>query len=439
MEENKNLNEQFPEEPISEEQIHEEPAPAPEAAPTPAPKKKKKVGLILGIIFGAIALIVAAIIIFSVLSGNKDFTRYSFINEIGGTSETFTGVVSEYEYYSADEAAEEYVHREISGDDYVTVNSVILRNGAVEPSGIIPEELLSGSDLVEMYEVEFTRPSYAAVSSGVQAVSSYENGNSERAFVYVIRYGENKWRYYTPMPGNGDLLNHSYFKSIFDSEKYNNCTFEIVRTTKTSTFGFTASTSTITWLMKIADGKFYLEQTVETSAFFQNNVQKTNFYLEATADGDAKCYIQENGGEWEYRPNTTVAFYNGLYVIDTVDEFTPFFDHSEFSSTYFEKTNYGFEVPEEKGKDYFMDTYYWRELSRALRSEGIYVYDEDTEVEKLYAEYFVQEGALTGMRMNGKVTFTDESEGITLKFTYETDYVAKITNYGSTVIESPVN
>ena len=87
MEENKDLNEQSTKEISNASEVASKPENKPE-------KKKKKVGKILGIIAGAIALVVAVVIIFSVLSNNKNFTRGKFINEIGGTSETFVGVVS---------------------------------------------------------------------------------------------------------------------------------------------------------------------------------------------------------------------------------------------------------------------------------------------------------------------------------------------------------
>ena len=160
MEENKNLNEQLPEEELPEEKFPEEPTheaetePATEAAPAPAPapKKKKKVGLILGIIAAVIVVVIVAVILVTTLSGNKDITRASFINEIGGTSETYTATVSEQSYNSAERAAEEFVYQEMFGSSYgVDINSVTSQ-GTVDASGIIHEELLVGSESVEKLE-----------------------------------------------------------------------------------------------------------------------------------------------------------------------------------------------------------------------------------------------------------------------------------------------
>ena len=101
------------------------------------------------------------------------------------------------------------------------------------------------------------------------------------------------------------------------------------------------------------------------------------------------------------------------------------------------KTDYGFEVSDGKEREFFLNTYFWEEFTKLIRQESIYVYDEDVTVKDLYAEYFIQEGALTGVRTHSKIDFKAEVEGMEITFNYTDEYVAKITNYGTTVVERP--
>lgn len=429
MEENKDLNEQSLKEISNASEVASKPENKPE-------KKKKKVGKILGIIAGAIALVVAVVIIFSVLSNNKNFTRGKFINEIGGTSETFVGVVSKRSYDSAERAAEEYLYNELRGGSNVTLNNVTNLGESSASEHNIPQELLEGSDLVEKLEVEYSRSSYSTASYSLQTVSSSDEGTREKVVVFVIRYGT-QWRYYTPMPIKGEALNESYFTSVFESEKYRNCTLEIIETNKTGLFGISLAKSSIKWVIKIQDNRLYFEQTVSEGSGKDDTV--TAWYLEDNGYGEVKLYEKVGDGDWIYTPGYTIGFYNGHYIIRNLDDYTPFFDQLHFEPDLFNKTDYGFEVSEDNGREYFLDTLFWRELTDVLRAQDIaYVRDEDVTVKKMYAEFFVQEGALTGARMNSNVSFKIDVEGIEITCNSACEYTAKITDYGTTVVENPI-
>ena len=441
MEENKNLNEQLPEEKFPEEPTFEaETEPAPEAAPAPAPapKKKKKVGLILGIIAAVIVVVIVAVILITTLSGNKDFTRASFINEIGGTSETYTATVSERTFDSAESAAEEFVLEEICYSRYDTTINNVTSKGTVDASGIIPEELLVGSESVEKLEVEYSNSSYASVGEGPMAASSYDPGKSEVVEVYVVRYGDG-WRYVTPIPIKGQVLNESYLTSVFSSDKFQNCTFEIEEKFTMGIFGFNLSETNVKWIVKKQENRLYFEQTVSNGGFIKEPDTVMCFYLEEDESGSSKLYEKTEDGQWVYRPYTALGFYGGAYRIDDVDDYSPFFDHQHFPNTYFNKTDYGFEVSKDMTRGFFLSTYFWKEFTSILRQEQMYIYDEDVTVKDLYAEYFVQDGALTGARSHSKVDFKAEFEGIEITFNYTDKYTAKITDYGNTVVERPVD
>ena len=242
------------------------------------------------------------------------------------------------------------------------------------------------------------------------------------------------------MPIKGQALNQSYFTSIFESDKYQNCTLEVVRTSNVGVFGINATKSEIKWIIKIQDNKLYFKQTISTKGLVKEPDIVTTWYLEDAGNGNVKLYEKDGDGEWVYKPGYTLGFYNGLVAISEVSEYTPFFDQLHYDPSLFNKTDYGFEVSEENGREYFISSYVWKEMSRNLRQQKVgSVYDEDVEVKKMYAEFFVQEGALTGVKMNSDVNFTMNVEGVDVTYKYSSTYVAKITDYGTTVVESPVN
>ena len=74
---------------------------------------------------------------------------------------------------------------------------------------------------------------------------------------------------------------------------------------------------------------------------------------------------------------------------------------------------------------------------RLLGNNGFYLSDEDIDLNKIYAEYFVQDGTLTGVRMSVKGNFHINRYGADLPIYQEHEYAARITNCGTTVIERP--
>ena len=324
-------------------------------------------------------------------------------------------------------------YTEIFGTNYgVNINSVT-SHGTVDASGIIPAELLEGSDSVEKIEVNYSAPSTAAVSEGPQAVSN--NSENGKTVVYVVRYGDS-WRYVTPIPIKGEALNKTYFNSVFESDKFRNCTLEFVENNKMGIFGFTLTETEVKWVIKLQDDRLYFEQTISDTGLLKGPDVVNCWYLEDSENG-VLFYEKTDGGDWVYKPNYVLGFYGGAYRISKVEDYTPFFDQLHFDHTLFNKTDYGFEVADGKEREYFLDTYFWEEFSKLMREESIYTYDEDVTVKDLYSEYFIQEGALTGVRTYSKIDFKAKVEGMEITFNFTDEYVAKITNYGTTVVERP--
>ena len=434
MEENKTtVEEQIESVPETEQQIDEqstvtEPAEAQvesaEAQAEPAPKKKKKLGIVFGIIGGVLAVIIAIILIFA-LKDNKNLTRNSFINDIGGVSETFIGAVSKREYDSAEDAAEGFVDEEVVGDSYATIQSINSLGEVSSSEHKIPAEFLEGSEKVEKVEVEFTVPSEAAIKREVQLISSSGSGETKaKVVVYVIKY-EREWRYFAPLPVTGDTISKSYYDSIFNNEKYRNCTYEITQNTKSKAFGITAGEYTLYQLFKFEEGKVYIEQKETTVELGKTTVKTLYFYAEELDNGYLDCYIKEDNGDWQEAELINIGFYS-------LEELTPFYDSLEFDYTYFKKTDYGFELPNENISKYFTDTFAYE-----LRKEGLDVDEENIDT-NMYYEFFVQEGTLTAIRLNADINLEISESGVTFGTKVEMSEIAKVYDYGTTVVEKPV-
>ena len=115
-----------------------------------------------------------------------------------------------------------------------------------------------------------------------------------------------------------------------------------------------------------------------------------------------------------------------------LEELTPFYDQY-LDYTYFTKTNYGFALADDNARKYFSDA-----LSQAFGAAGVggYVNDDDMELD-MYAEYYVCDGVLSGMRVNASVDLTLSVYGQTATLEESIVSTVKCTDYGTTVIERP--
>ena len=114
----------------------------------------------------------------------------------------------------------------------------------------------------------------------------------------------------------------------------------------------------------------------------------------------------------------------------SLEELVPFHDQY-LDYTYFTKTSYGFALNQENSRRYFMQA-----LGAALEGRGIDLNTSDAQLD-MFAEYYVADGVLSGMRLSADFEWTIAEDGIvgTIKETAET--MLKCTNYGTTVIERP--
>lgn len=425
---NYNYQEQYAQQPVQPEQQPQQPV-------QQSQKKPTVIASVLIIVVGALAILASALLILNnigaiapkpVASEDDDYDpeRDSFINSLGGTSETFEGVLSLYGYGSSEEAAEAFVNEELSGG-YAYINKVESK-GELSQSEIDALNLPGyiEYDAVEKVEVTYEIDNPYAFGGGASGIAKSES-KQKTAVVYVIKCGPD-WKYFAPLPETGDTINKSYYDSVFNSDRYKNCTLEqtveVYMNIQAEGESIEMTISTEQFI-QYQDGKIYMEQRVTSSGYGEEVNETIYLYIEEDEYGYVTCYAKTSEYDWREVYLSQVGFYD-------IDELTPFYDQY-LDYTYFTKASYGFKLADENARRYFEDA-----LMSELGSLGSYI-DQDNMKLDMYAEYYVQEGALTGMRTNADVNITIDAYGESGTLEESVISEVKVYDYGTTVIERP--
>lgn len=365
--------------------------------------------------------------------GDKNAADESFVDELGGVSETFEGAVSAESYASANEAAQEFVKNEIAGEATASISSVQAVK-TFTPSNVdieIPADILAGADSIEKLEVTYEL--YEGSAYGLASSSS----SQKTVVVYVIKI-ELNYKYYTPAPITGETITKTYYDSVFNAEKYENCTFESTITADASVEASGQGVSmtmtmdmSVTQLIKHSDGKVYLEQiTSVTSVMSYNGQSETESqntsiyaYIEEV-DGNIVCYVKQNANDnWMRGSLYTIGF-------SSVEELRPFYDQY-LDYSYFTKTNYGFALEDENAQQYFNQAF-----ADIMSQLGAMLDMDNMEVD-MTAKYYVSEGVLSGVQTDADVAISMNESGVSMTLDETVNAVTTCKNYGTTVIERP--
>lgn len=323
-----------------------------------------------------------------------DPTGEEIINSIGGVSETFVGFISDESYLSEEEAVDGFLSNQLSNHKNASLLHTELNNEEIEALNI-QNKLQNSITSVKKYTV---------------SVSS-----STECDFYIVECGR-EYFYYTVLPKNGEPITNSYYESVFNNEKYENCTFTKVSYIEVKA-GLQKLTATITQTIKHADEKVLFEQVIEGDPQLMSQLGSTQNYLAAYIEigenGNENMYIKQSRyGSW-----TESRLYG--YSADTL---APFYDqHLDY--TYFEKTDFGFALRNDNALRFYTDT---------ISGQGSNQYLEDAEL-NLYAEYYVADGVLSGMHMEYSATIT--VNGSTQTTGGENKMIC--TDYGTTIVERP--
>lgn len=333
------------------------------------------------------------------------------IKEIGGVSETFKGTASIKSYNSSNEAAEAFILEEVFINEEVTIVDIV-SNGELSKDEInklnISEDILSGYKAIEKMEVTYLFEEETEIKSFSKAVNMATNEEQYKITVYIIRYSDS-WKYLTSLPKDGDVLSKSYYDSVCNQEKYNNCTLEAVMFEE----DYDYETGHINKIkveenMKIADEKIYFSiryTLIESNDDDLDLPTGAEFYVEVV-DGKNIMHYKNFGDDsntWEKEGEIEILGLN--FLIQSLDE-----HHINFV-----KTDFGFKLSLERGVVYYENEY-----------KKIY---GDCTVNELEMEYYVSEGVLSGVKSNVDISSSDGRVKVTS--------VIKCTNYGTTVVERP--
>ncbi|MDE6605837.1 MAG: hypothetical protein K2K85_07465 [Clostridia bacterium] len=151
-----------------------------------------------------------------------------------GDVEIFIGAVSKSTYSSREDAVRGFLAEELSGQmimaEYVGYTKIADLSQSEIDKLTIEEEFKDGIISVERGEVEYIEKEITAENEllaklAVEAVETYKRE------VYVVTYdqnSENIYRFLTPAEEVGESPTASSLASIFDVEKYLNCTLQFV-------------------------------------------------------------------------------------------------------------------------------------------------------------------------------------------------------------------
>ena len=362
-----------------------------------------------------------------------------FINSLGGVSETYVGAVSDHTYYSVYDAAYGYIDNEVVGNGYFyNLNTETVEE--FSPSNVditIPSEFLNGAVSVEKVNVTYNLENASTYSTMATAEST--NTTQYTTVVYIIKY-DYMFKYFVPMPVTGETISKSYYDSVFNSEKFENCTLSTSMNASISAkMSYGGESASMTMDMKVTQdvqydyGKIYLKQYSYTSTKMtyggetESEVNEQTIYAYITKDGygSTVCYVKYNENDpWQRGYLYSIGFSN-------VEELTPFYnDYLDY--TYFSKTSYGFALEEENARQYFLQAF--EELSDSMM--GI---DFGKDGVNMVARYYVQEGVLTGTQVDATVNATISESGQTADMTVTVGSTTTCTNYGTTVVNIDVN
>lgn len=351
--------------------------------------------------------------------------RDKFIETLGGVSETYVGEVSEETYATQEQAAEAYVQEQIVGEKDVSIVNATSKGslGAAEIAALeIPAEDSEGIVSVEEVEVEYSE------NEEIVPMASAPT-NTKKVKVYIIKYTD-YYKYFTPCPVTGETVNKSYYDSVFNSEKYKNCTVE---STVTETVTGSAQGQTVVMnvemsqFVKFTENAIYLEVSTKSESKISSQaggVEESKIYGYITQDDDGmSCWVKKESAngeslDWTKGDLTAIGFWD-------IEELAPFHDQY-LDYTYFTKTDYGFTLAEENAAKY---------IEEVFKEFGVYL-QQGGKLD-MFAEYYVCGGVLSGMRMDMDLNLSVQSAGITVQTQVKANAVTKVTDYGKTTVTKP--
>lgn len=433
---------------------------------------KKKVSLVCCILAAIIAVAPLAACNNNPTAATQSKAESDLITAIGGCSDTYAGSVSEETYKEEGDAAEAFVRNEILGADEQTQVTVTKAQSVAkeEAEKSIPAEFTK--DAVEFKKAEVAYGDQAETSTQAISLSAAKTDNKDQSqkvaqsrkvvVVYLIKYGE-EWKYFTPKVEVGNQITKSYYDSIFNAEKYKNCTMESVLTMdfksemalpidEETTLNFRYSFSiTVTQVAKYTAKNIYfsVKSDLKQDISSDNDALIEKQWKESGAEGSWKDalmqeiqnplqpFMQNNDYYIDFLENDTADFYlktaddqnwKKAEIISVNDakitDLYPFANQYAIDYTFFSKTDTGCAVEKDSLIDYFQSLY--GGLTGGVND--LITFDNGS------MKFFVSDGVLSAMLGNIEMKVNDPYSG---NVTVSISSTVKVTNYGTTTVVRP--
>lgn len=339
-------------------------------------------------------------------------------------SETYRGTLSSEAYATADDAAQAFVANEISSEA-TPATFEIYSKGKDLSENEIAKLNLTEDEISDVKNAESGRVSYiketASVYGAAPAPSYYKSQT-----VYIIEFNTpssgGAFKYFVPLPANGESVTKSYLESVLNAEDYKNCTstYEMPIKIKLSDrmIGMTIEMSA-KYVVRITPTAVEMVMTLRLPAFADKGLyyetQTTTSYLINSPEGILQATSNED--IWE------VSNFTDEYGIEKLsDLYSLNLPDADYS--YFIKTKTGFKMSNE-----YLDSL----MNEMLEEADIYEYLGNDFSSTISADYYVAQGLLDSaqvvLKMNGTL------EGVKTSITIKA--VNKYSDFGTTAVTIP--
>ncbi len=336
--------------------------------------------------------------------------------KVNNSNDTYEGTVSEQSYESQNDAASAFVAAELSGSDYRVEMTKYEKQSDLSSKEIsklnIEGEIDGTVNSVEKGRVYYHEA--GAVRSVAAPVA--ETDDSVYVTIYIIVFTATgaevtSYKYYVPLPENGEAISYSYYSSVLNEESYKNCTIRSVATgSSTQTVGEVtqSSTSRVEYNMYINSDKLMMEFSVSSTTGDDTQTIAMTVYMIDTSEG-VKCAAVVNGVATSIRLNET-----GLNITSVSEAYAS--QLTEAQCSLFVKTSYGFKLKENALKE--------------LAGGALDIADFDGN-----CDYYVTDGRLSKAVCNFSFSMTEPTYNISMQT--ESNSEVLYSDFGTTTVTIP--
>lgn len=336
-------------------------------------------------------------------NNNDGDNNNSTDNDTHVADNSFVGYLSEITYEDATSAARGFLSEELDGAATSTQFVDAQKGKDLTSNEIASLELGDDINVADIESASYYTVTYT--EGNVARAVAADAGQTKTYEIIIIKIGSHYY-YYIPIMPKGGVITNSYISMVCDAQKYLNVTETTVSTTTTNVEGMTMA-ATVTSTAKLAGDRAYVKMVSTVVATFMGESETMEeveeYYIVTEEDGVYMYSYNEYSNSWQRGGKLPYDSWED-YVLESLFKF----DHS-----YFERTNSGFKMTEDKLQQYLSDV--MGNLAAGYT------------VDSASANYYVKDARLDEIVVNVSMN------GALMTSTAHTTY----TNYGTTVIELP--